>query len=450
MNKEWIELSKTLNKVIDYRGKTPKKLGFEWSETGYRALSALNVKTNGLENLDSIKYASEELYKKWMKEEIQRGDILLTSEAPAGQVMVWDSDEKIVLSQRLFALRLNSEYDNYFIKYFLQSDIGQKEINKNTTGSTVFGISAKMFDLIKVPKIKKERQVLIGKILKSLDAKIKLNNRINRELEAMAKTLYDYWFVQFDFPNADGKPYKSSGGKMVYNAELKREIPEGWEVKKLGELVYQVTDSISPDEYPELPYLPIDKLPMKQLYYYEYESRSEANSSLIRFKENDILLGAMRVYFHRVCHAISDGISRSTIIVLRPFKENTKNFALFALNKNEAIEFATNNSTGTSIPYAKWNDSLENYLIGVPKTDYILILFNKIVNPILEKFKVQNKQTQQLTELRDWLLPMLMNGQVTVRQAHGNAVKEAEERLSSSAERSRSMAAEPSVEYKKG
>ncbi|HOF99373.1 MAG TPA: restriction endonuclease subunit S, partial [Paludibacteraceae bacterium] len=423
MNKEWIELSKTLNKVIDYRGKTPKKLGFEWSETGYRALSALNVKTNGLENLDSIKYASEELYKKWMKEEIQRGDILLTSEAPAGQVMVWDSDEKIVLSQRLFALRLNSEYDNYFIKYFLQSDIGQKEINKNTTGSTVFGISAKMFDLIKVPKIKKERQVLIGKILKSLDAKIKLNNRINRELEAMAKTLYDYWFVQFDFPNADGKPYKSSGGKMVYNAELKREIPEGWEVKKLGELVYQVTDSISPDEYPELPYLPIDKLPMKQLYYYEYESRSEANSSLIRFKENDILLGAMRVYFHRVCHAISDGISRSTIIVLRPFKENTKNFALFALNKNEAIEFATNNSTGTSIPYAKWNDSLENYLIGVPKTDYILILFNKIVNPILEKFKVQNKQTQQLTELRDWLLPMLMNGQVTVRQAHGNAVK---------------------------
>ncbi|HPL77301.1 MAG TPA: restriction endonuclease subunit S [Paludibacteraceae bacterium] len=442
MNKEWIELSKTLNKVIDYRGKTPKKLGFEWSETGYRALSALNVKTNGLENLDSIKYASEELYKKWMKEEIQRGDILLTSEAPAGQVMVWDSDEKIVLSQRLFALRLNSEYDNYFIKYFLQSDIGQKEINKNTTGSTVFGISAKMFDLIKVPKIKKERQVLIGKILKSLDAKIKLNNRINRELEAMAKTLYDYWFVQFDFPNADGKPYKSSGGKMVYNAELKREIPEGWEVKKLGELVYQVTDSISPDEYPELPYLPIDKLPMKQLYYYEYESRSEANSSLIRFKENDILLGAMRVYFHRVCHAISDGISRSTIIVLRPFKENTKNFALFALNKNEAIEFATNNSTGTSIPYAKWNDSLENYLIGVPKTDYILILFNKIVNPILEKFKVQNKQTQQLTELRDWLLPMLMNGQVTVRQAHGNAVKEAEESLS--------MAAEPSVEYKKG
>jgi type I restriction enzyme S subunit len=249
----------------------------------------------------------------------------------------------------------------------------------------------------------------------------------------MAKTLYDYWFVQFDFPNEQGKPYKSSGGKMVYNAELKREIPEGWEVKKLGELLYQVNDSISPEEYPELPYLPIDKLPMKQLYYSEYESRSEANSSLIRFKENDILLGAMRVYFHRVCHAISDGISRSTIIVLRPFIENFKNFAFFTLNKNEAIEFATNNSTGTSIPYAKWNDSLENYLIGVPKIDDILVLFNKIVDPILEKFKVQNKQNQQLSALRDWLLPMLMNGQVTV--------KEAEERIS--------IAAEPGVEYKK-
>src|SRR5690606_33330259 len=80
-------------------------------------------------------------------------------------------------------------------------------------------------------------QKSIAKVLSDLDAKIELNNRINRELEAMAKTLYDYWFVQFDFPNADGKPYKSSGGKMVYNAELKREIPEGWEVKTISKWI---------------------------------------------------------------------------------------------------------------------------------------------------------------------------------------------------------------------
>ncbi len=365
---------------------------------------------------------------------LPKGTILLSSRAPIGLLSISLTElvtnqgfKNIVVDEKL----LNNEFLYYNLK------LRKNELNNLGTGTTFKELSKSTLEKFKINLPDLSTQKSIAKVLSDLDAKIELNNKINRELEAMAKTLYDYWFVQFDFPDANGRPYKSSGGKMVYNAELKREIPEGWAVKKLGELVYQVTDSISPDEYPELPYLPIDKLPMKQLYYYEYESRSEANSSLIRFKENDILLGAMRVYFHRVCHAISDGISRSTIIVLRPFKENTKNFALFALNKNEAIEFATNNSTGTSIPYAKWNDSLENYLIGVPKTDYILILFNKIVNPILEKFKVQNKQTQQLTELRDWLLPMLMNGQVTVRQAHGKL--ETEERLN--------MAAEPSVKY---
>ena len=108
MSKLWkvTPLSKCLSKVIDYRGRTPKKLGYEWASQGYRALSANNVKFDGLDKIDSINYADEALYKKWMKEEVNRGDILLTSEAPSGQVMLWDSDEKIVLSQRLFALRV--------------------------------------------------------------------------------------------------------------------------------------------------------------------------------------------------------------------------------------------------------------------------------------------------------------------------------------------------------
>lgn len=340
-----------------------------------------------------------------------KGDVLMSVRAPVGALNYAPCD--LCIGRGLASIRAkdgNNQFVYYALKYNVNNLIKQ---GSATTFDSVNKDIINDFELI-IPENKIERNT-IAKVLSSLDSKIELNNRINRELESMAKTLYDYWFVQFDFPDANGNPYKSSGGKMAWNEELKREIPEGWEVKKLGELVYQVTDSISPDEYPELPYLPIDKLPMKQLYYYEYENRSEANSSLIRFKENDILLGAMRVYFHRVCNAISDGISRSTIIVLRPFKANIKNFTLFTLNKNETIEFATNNSTGTSIPYAKWNDSLENYLICIPNADNILVLFNKIIDPILENFKIQSNQIQQLSELRDWLLPMLMNGQVSVK-----------------------------------
>lgn len=416
--KNWINLAYTFEKVIDYRGKTPKKLGKEWTKSGYKALSALNIKTTGISNISDIKYGDEELYNLWMKDEVKRGDILLTSEAPAGQIMVWDSDEKIILSQRLFALRINKiNFDNYFIKYYLQSETGQKEIFKNTSGSTVFGISAKMFELIKVPNIEFITQQRIGKILKSLDDKIELNNRINAELEAMAKTLYDYWFVQFDFPivTSSGveKPYKSSGGKMVYNETLKREIPEGWEVKKLEEIVKKISNSINPNDFQDLKYLPIDKLPKKSFSYSDFEDRENANSSLIKFDKDDILLGAMRVYFHRVCLAYEDGISRNTIFVLRPKHKFLRLFSLFLINKEETIQFANDNSTGSSIPYAKWENGLADYQFCLP-SENLIVKFEKQISPIMDKIINNSKQNQELSALRDWLLPMLMNGQVKV------------------------------------
>ena len=451
MSKEWIELSKTFSKVIDHRGKTPKKLGFEWSDKGYRALSALNVKTNGLENLDSIKYASEELYRKWMKDEIKRGDILLTSEAPAGQIMVWDSDEKIVLSQRLFALRLKNEYDSYFIKYFLQSDTGQKEINKNTTGSTVFGISAKMFDLIKVPKIEKTRQVAISRVLKSLDAKIELNNKINRELEAMAKTLYDYWFVQFDFPDANGRPYKSSGGKMVYNAELKREIPEGWAVKTVSKWIKKDKSGDWGKEEAEGNYqLEVSCIRGADLNGLNGNGELKAPTRFILEKNSNKLLEN-----HDLIVEISGGSPTQSTGRLAFITEKTlerfstpiicSNFCKALTLKDESYLFNFVYQWNRLYDYGVlfgWEgktSGIKNLLFESFVTNHkeiyppsILVQkFYDFTKPIHGQIQKSLMQNQHLTALRDWLLPMLMNGQVTV--------KEAEEKLS--------MAAEPSVKY---
>lgn len=305
----------------------------------------------------------------------------------------------------------------YFLYYYLK----QLDLSHLNTGTGVPSMTfGAYYDVpIKLPNL--EAQKKITKVLSDLDSKIELNNKINTELESMAKLIYDYWFVQFDFPDENGKPYKSSGGLMVYNEALKREIPEGWEVSYFGDIVQQINDNIEPNEYPTLPYLPIDKLPTKRLYYDEYESRNEANSSLLRFKEDDILLGAMRVYFHRVCNAIEDGISRSTMMVLRPKDVLHKNYSLFTLNREEAIKYATKNSTGSSIPYAKWNNGLEKYKVCVTNDITLFEEFNKIVDPILNDFKVLSKQNQKLVELRDWLLPMLMNGQVRVGEVEENA-----------------------------
>ncbi len=260
-------------------------------------------------------------------------------------------------------------------------------------------------------------QQKIASVLSALDDKIELNNRINAELEAMAKTLYDYWFVQFDFPivTSSGveKPYKSSGGKMVYNETLKREIPEGWEVKKLEEIVKKISNSINPNDFQDLKYLPIDKLPKKSFSYSDFEDRENANSSLIKFDKDDILLGAMRVYFHRVCLAYEDGISRNTLFVLRPKHKFLRLFSLFLINKEETIQFANDNSTGSSIPYAKWENGLADYQFCLP-SENLIVKFEKQISPIMDKIINNSKQNQELSALRDWLLPMLMNGQVKV------------------------------------
>ena len=329
-------------------------------------------------------------------------------------VNILDNEEVAFGSSEFIVLRNNKLSDAKFIYYLARSPyFREKAIScmEGTSGRKRVNETALKHLNIKVPPI--ETQQKIAKILSDIDDKIEILHQINDNLAELAKTIYDYWFVQFDFPDQNGKPYKTSGGKMVYNEVLKREIPEGWEVKKLGEVIEKISNNILPTEYQNLNYLPIDFLPKRQFYYDKYDLRENALSSLIKFDEDDILLGAMRVYFHRVCNAIEDGISRNTIFVLRPFEKENKNYCLFLLDEEKTIQFANDNSTGSSIPYAKWDNGLANYQLVLPKKN-ILSLFNLKINPIIKKLKINSKQIQHLRSLRDWLLPMLMNGQISV------------------------------------
>lgn len=417
MNK-WKKLSDTFEKVIDYRGKTPKKIGGNWCDKGYRALSALNVKTSGLTEIDSIKCLDENLYKIWMKEEVKKGDILLTSEAPAGQVLIWDSDEKIVLSQRLFALRINEQNNNYFVKYFMQSDLGQKEIEKNSTGSTVFGISAKMFNLINIPDVDLSIQRKVGKLLKSLDDKIELNNQINADLEVMAKTLYDYWFVQFDFPDANGKPYKSSGGKMVYSKELKREIPEGWEVKELGkefETLLGGTPSTENESFwnnGTVYWLNSGKIANFPIINSELKITPEAVS---KSSTNLLPTGAVLLSITRHLRAsilAIDACINQSVIGIKPSSYFKSNF-LYPYLKNE-IPRLMGLRTGAQQPHIN-KDIVDKSPIILPELS-IIKHYNQKTEGIYNLIISNAKENQQLASLRDWLLPMLMNGQVGFKE----------------------------------
>jgi type I restriction enzyme S subunit len=154
------KLGDLLNDIIDYRGQTPKKLDDSWKNEGIRAISAMNIKNGMLVKKDNINYGSKELYNKWMKQEIEKNDILLTSEAPLGEVMLWNSDEKIILSQRVYGLKPNRKLVYHkFLYALMQTELFYKKLVQKQSGTTVFGIRQPELLRIKlkIPEMKKQK-----------------------------------------------------------------------------------------------------------------------------------------------------------------------------------------------------------------------------------------------------------------------------------------------------
>ncbi|MEF9673257.1 restriction endonuclease subunit S [Pseudomonas sp. PCH446] len=220
--------------IFDGPHATPSKI-----DQGPYFLSISSLK-NGRLDLSKSAHLSEADFNKWTRRVTpKKGDLLFSYETRLGQAALMPEGVRACLGRRMGLLRPRTEkvIPEYLLYAYL-SPAFQKTIVANTiTGATVDRIAlSEMPDFaIRIPDIKEQKKV--AGLLKSIDAKIDCNNRINAELEMIVKTLYDYWFVQFDFPDSNGKPYKSSGGKMVYNTILNRKIPEGWEDGNLADLI---------------------------------------------------------------------------------------------------------------------------------------------------------------------------------------------------------------------
>ncbi len=247
-----------------------------------------------------------------------------------------------------------------------------------------------------------EIQQKIAAVLSALDDKIELNNQINAELEAMAKTLYDYWFVQFDFPNKDGKPYKSSGGKMVYHEVLKREIPEGWEVKKLSEIAQVnaggdkprvISESIN-DECK----IPIFSNGTSHEGLYGFTNKA-------KIFEPSITISARGT----IGYTVLRDKPYVPIIRLISVTPNMKNNEVFYFHTIRRLVFENSGSVQQQLTVPQVTE-----LSVLKPDDHLLQKFHEITFPIYTKINLNKNQNQELAQLRDWLLPMLMNGQVTV------------------------------------
>lgn len=316
--------------------------------------------------------------------------------------------EKGVINQALLIIRIDDSIVDYNYFKYLFRIILSKAITSGTGDSTIPNFPS--IDVIKdldvyLPHI--EIQKKIGKLLNDIDSKIEKNNEINDNLQHQLKLMYNYWFTQFDFPDENGNPYRASGGAMVWNAELQREIPLGWECKSLGDLLIKNNDSF---DYSGIePTIDLSVMPSASISLQKLNSSDQFTTNLFIMHEGDILFGSIRPYLKKAGIAPCDGVVAGTVHSYRVKLEQDYNFALFTLCRDSFFDYALTVSTGTKMPVVS-SDSILSYKI--PYSPKVVALFNQ--TNIRDIICRNVREANSLSSLRDWLLPMLMNGQATI------------------------------------
>ena len=333
--------------------------------------------------------------------------ILLAGNNAQGNFHVSRYNGKFNAYQRTYVLTAKENCNLDYIYYSLKLALIQLK-NRSQGSQTKFLTMPILNDISINTSL---NQLKIATVLSTLDNKIALNHRINAKLEAMAKHLYDYWFVQFDYPDKNGKPYKTSGGKMVWNEVLKREIPEGWEVKN----IFEASDVLYGYPYATEPFdednLDFSKKPYKIVRIRDIKSNTfsakttEVVDEKYKTMRNDLLVG-MDGYFHMNFWFRNDDFINQRIVRLRKTLIST---LILYFQISPFIKFKEEMAKGSTVGHLSDKD-LKQLFVAIPNDNSISDRFDSILNMITKN----NSEIQKLTKLRDRLLPLLMNGQVEV------------------------------------
>ena len=417
-----------LNDVIDIiSGGTPKTdIEKYWNgEIGW--LSVVDFNNDNRYVYSSEKSITPEGMNNSSTKLLNIGDVIISARGTVGALA--QIGKPMCFNQSCFGLRgkqgiITNDYLYYALKNYISN------MRKRTQGSvfeTINLLSFKLMDITIHDKV--EEQSKISYILGLLDNKIELNNKINNELEQMAKTLYDYWFVQFDFPDEKGRPYKSANGKMVYNEVLKREIPLGWEVKPLKRLIKHINTGLNPRDNFTLGNGNIKYITVKNI----------TENNLLDFKNCDVIDEVARDKVHNRsdikvgdilfasitplgrCYLIENepndwDINESVFSIRADITQISSEYLLMCLTSEYFIKKASNSSTGSIFTGIRIK-SLEDMPTIVPPQN-IIKQFTAQLKLLLKKKNICFKENINLEEIRDFLLPLLMNGQVTVSSEH--------------------------------
>jgi type I restriction enzyme S subunit len=352
----------------------------------------------------------------------KQGDILLSVRAPIGQVNV--ASEECAIGRGLAIIRPHNPQNRIFIEFVLRAK--QSVWHTLEGGGSVFG-NAKRNDLECLEIVWPEEKIRysVSSILGALDDKIELNHQMNRTLEEMAQAIFKSWFVDFEFPNDEGQPYKSSGGEMGYSEELQREIPKGWVAKPIDEIA-NFLNGLALQKYPpkDESYLPVIKI--RELRQGITESSDKASPDIDKryiVDDGDILFswsGSLEVCIW--CGgkgALNQHLFKVTSQTY--LKWFCYQWIKFYLPKFQHIA----KGKATTMGHIQRHHLSETYVLIPPKE--INEIMNEIMNSLIEKFINNNLESRQLVNLRDALLPKLLSGEIRVNNlsSNRNAQKEA-------------------------
>lgn len=399
--------------VFDGTHATPKPC-----PNGYRLITSKNITGDGINISDAYFISEQDYFEINKRSKVYQWDILFSMIGTVGNLYLEENSDIDYAIKNIGVFSCRDEFKAKWLFYYLQSPMARNHIKRFLNGAVQKFLSLKQLRDFPILPFEKDK-IPIVEILSALDKKIALNKQINARLEEMAKTLYDYWFVQFDFPDANGKPYKSSGGEMVFDETLKREIPKGWKsgnILNIANLLGGGTPSKSSPKYwnGNIPFFtPTDC--DNSIFILDTADRITnaglCNSSTRLFKKHSIFITARGSVGRSSINAVPMAMNQSCYAFQA--KENVSYTFLFFLIR-ELIMILEVKATG-SVFNSIVSSDIETTNLVISNKDLIM-KFGEYCEPLFNQIETNLKQNHQLTQLRDFLLPMLMNGQVSVAE----------------------------------
>lgn len=386
----------------------------EYTANGSFIVGGLQIKEVGVE-WSECAHVTEERYSESPEIMLQQDDILMTKDGTIGKLAyIKELLNKTTVASHIHVIRRKSKQIlPKFLFYFFKSPVFQALVESKISGSVVPALTQRDINSTFFPILPIAEQIVIANFLSNLDSRIELNEKMNKTLETIGQEFFKHWFVDFEFPDEEGKSYKSSGGEMFHSKELNKEIPKGWTLGCIGDIANNTRKGTKSETVaPDTPFIGLEHMPRNSMALTDWDYAESVGSNKYMFSKGDILFGKLRPYFHKVGITAIDGICSTDILIIVPKQQKWYGFVLYHISSDELIRYTNAASSGTRMPRTSWAD-IANYQILLPPED-IAERFTEIIYPFLQRIQFNILESHTLEKIRDSFLPKLMSGKIRV------------------------------------